>query len=236
MRRPGPPGAATPLVVLSPGFTVPRATLGSLAEELASRGYVVASVDHAYESVATAFPGRILTCLACDQAQGPGGREAITAVRARDTSFLLDQLTDRHPARARAGLIDPTRIAMAGHSIGGATALPAMAADPRIRAGVDMGRGPAGAVPGGGHRRAPLHAAGLGRERARRHPVQPVWALATLRRLEALDHLRRHRPLRPHRFPRPARPARPAPPRRPTVRRPRRRPDQVLRDRLPRPA
>lgn len=128
-----------PLVVLSPGFTVPRATLGSLAEEIASRGYVVAAVDHAYESAATAFPGgRILTCLACDQTQGPGGREAVTEVRARDTSFLLDRLTGRHPVWKNADLIDPSRIAMAGHSIGGAAALPAMAADPRIRAGIDM--------------------------------------------------------------------------------------------------
>ncbi|MFF2197721.1 alpha/beta hydrolase family protein [Streptomyces sp. NPDC058157] len=131
-----------PLVVLSPGFTVPRATLTSLAEELASRGYVVASVDHAYESAATAFPGgRILTCLACDQAEGPGGREAVTDTRAKDVSFLLDRLTGRHPAWRHAGLIDPGRIAMGGHSIGGAAALTAMAADPRIKAGLNMDGG-----------------------------------------------------------------------------------------------
>ncbi|MER6217854.1 alpha/beta hydrolase [Streptomyces sp. NPDC001674] len=128
-----------PLIVLSPGFTVPRATLTSLAEDLASRGYVVAAVDHAYESAATTFPGgRILTCLACDQTQGPGGREAVTAVRAKDVSFLLDRLTGPHSVWRHAGAIDTGRIAMAGHSIGGASALTAMAADPRIRAGVDM--------------------------------------------------------------------------------------------------
>ncbi|RKT03053.1 platelet-activating factor acetylhydrolase isoform II [Streptomyces sp. 3211.6] len=131
-----------PLIVLSPGFTVPRATLTSLAEDLASRGYVVAAVDHAYESAATAFPGgRILTCLACDQAQGPGGREAVTGTRAKDVSFLLDRLTGRHPAWRHAGLIDRGRIAMAGHSIGGGAALAAMAADQRIRAGADMDGG-----------------------------------------------------------------------------------------------
>lgn len=47
-------------------------------------------------------------------------------------------MTGRHPAWDKAGLIDPARMAMAGHSIGGAAALPAMAADPRIRAGIDM--------------------------------------------------------------------------------------------------
>ncbi|MEV7543698.1 alpha/beta hydrolase [Streptomyces sp. NPDC089915] len=128
-----------PLIVLSPGFTVPRATLTSLAEDLASRGYVVAAVDHAYESAATAFPGgRILTCLACEQTRGPGGIEAVTEVRAKDVSFLLDRLTGSRPAWRHAGLIDTGRIAMGGHSIGGASALTAMAADGRIRAGIDM--------------------------------------------------------------------------------------------------
>ncbi|MFF4326319.1 alpha/beta hydrolase family protein [Streptomyces sp. NPDC001591] len=131
-----------PLIVLSPGFTVPRATLTSLAEDLASRGYVVAAVDHAYESDATAFPGgRVLTCLACEPMERPGGHEAVTRTRSADVSFLLDRLTGRHPAWRHAGLIDPGRIAMGGHSIGGASALPAMAADPRIRAGADLDGG-----------------------------------------------------------------------------------------------
>ena len=56
---------ALPLVVLSPGFTNPRSTLTALAEDLASHGYVVAGIDHTYESFATAFPdGRVTTCLA----------------------------------------------------------------------------------------------------------------------------------------------------------------------------
>jgi len=45
-----------PLVVLSPGFSVPRYELTRLAEDLASKGFVVASIDHAYESTATQFP------------------------------------------------------------------------------------------------------------------------------------------------------------------------------------
>ena len=54
-----------PLVVLSPGFIQPRSVLTALAEDLASHSYVVAGIDHTYESVATAFPdGRVTTCLA----------------------------------------------------------------------------------------------------------------------------------------------------------------------------
>ncbi|MEU9303598.1 alpha/beta hydrolase [Streptomyces sp. NPDC048269] len=140
-----------PLIVLSPGFTVPRATLTALAEDLASRGYVVAAVDHAYESAGTAFPGgRVLQCLACEKVEAAGGMHVVSDTRARDVSFLLDRLTGRDPAWRHAGLIDASRIAMAGHSIGGASAAAAMATDPRVLAGVDMDGGLATPVPGTG--------------------------------------------------------------------------------------
>jgi Platelet-activating factor acetylhydrolase, isoform II len=63
--------------------------------------------------------------------------------RAADVSFVLDKLTGRHP-KWRIGkwrgarLIDPSRIAMGGHSAGGASTIHAMLADPRIRAGIDI--------------------------------------------------------------------------------------------------
>jgi hypothetical protein len=44
-----------PLGMLSLGLTLPRVTLTSLAEDLASRGDVVALVDHTYESSGTTF-------------------------------------------------------------------------------------------------------------------------------------------------------------------------------------
>jgi hypothetical protein len=51
---------------------------------------------------------------------------------------VLNQLTGAHPAWPGAALIDPSKMAMAGHSIGGAAAISAMLADSRIRAGIDM--------------------------------------------------------------------------------------------------
>jgi predicted dienelactone hydrolase len=129
-----------PLVVLSPGFTSPRSTLTALAEDLASHGYVVAGIDHTYESHATAFPdGRVTTCLAGEaRRRGSGSQEKVAAGRAADVSFVLGELTGARPAWPAAGLIDPSRIAMVGHSAGGAAAIAAMLADPRIRAGIDM--------------------------------------------------------------------------------------------------
>lgn len=139
-----------PLVVLSPGFTLQRATLSVLAEELAGRGYVVAVVDHAYESFGTSFPGgRFTTCAACDAVEdAPEDEEKavlakVAGGRSADVSFLLDRLTGtgghRHAAAWRhSRMIDPSRVGVAGHSIGGNAASRVMADDSRVRAGVNM--------------------------------------------------------------------------------------------------
>ena len=140
---------ARPLVVLSPGFTSPRATLAALAEDLASHGYVVAGIGHTYESFGTAFPGgRITTCLA-RQARRPGTGfgEKVAAGRAADVCFVLSELTGAHPPWPGAALINPAQIGMAGHSAGGASAIAAMLADPRIRAGIDMDGATAAPIP-----------------------------------------------------------------------------------------
>ncbi|MFJ3308952.1 alpha/beta hydrolase family protein [Streptomyces sp. NPDC086549] len=128
-----------PLVLLSPGFTMPRTEISSLAEDLASRGYVVALVDHTYENSGTTFPdGQTLTCTVCDDpdAYPP---QTIEDSRAKDLSFVIDALTShRHPAWPFAHMIDTKRIGVAGHSLGGASAVPTMAHDKRVLAGVNL--------------------------------------------------------------------------------------------------
>ena len=126
-----PAGGKHPLVVLSPGFTWPRTSLTALAEDLASHGYVVAGIDHTYENFATTFPdGRVTTCAACtlDVADFP---TAAVESRARDVSFVLDQLT-------KSTLVDPNRIAMVGQSLGGASVGETMLTDSRVKAGINM--------------------------------------------------------------------------------------------------
>ena len=137
-----------PLVLLSPGFSMPRTTLTTLANDLASRGYVVASVDHAHESVGTSFPGgRVLTCLACEQVDTDEERARVAVDRARDISFVIDRLSAlRAPSGTLHGpgllpyarMVDSRRIAVAGHSIGGAAAAAVMSRDERVRAGVNL--------------------------------------------------------------------------------------------------
>ncbi|MBE8519436.1 alpha/beta hydrolase [Amycolatopsis sp. H6(2020)] len=120
-----------PLVLLSPGLAFPRWTLTTLAEDLASRGYVVAGIDHTYEGAAVTFPdGRVAKCLVCN---GGVSGASIIAGRALDISFVLDRVLARYPK-----LVDPHRIATAGHSIGGAAAAATMLADPRVDAGANL--------------------------------------------------------------------------------------------------
>ncbi|MGW0433051.1 alpha/beta hydrolase family protein [Micromonospora sp. NPDC003197] len=127
-----------PLVVLSPGFSLSRESLTGLAEELASRGYVVAGVDHPYEARGVEFPdGRVAECLACD-AWGTGTAAKVIEGRAVDVSFLLDRLTGPTPAWPGAWTIDRTRIGMIGHSIGGASAAQVVRTDRRVAAGANL--------------------------------------------------------------------------------------------------
>ncbi|MFF2142816.1 alpha/beta hydrolase family protein [Kitasatospora sp. NPDC058190] len=135
-----PQGGHYPMVVLSPGFTMPRASLTSLAEDLTSRGYVVALVDHTYENTGTTFPdGQTLPCVMCGKFHTWEAWKGLEESRAKDVSFVIDQLTDRpHPAWQYARMIDRDRIGMAGHSIGGASSVPALVTDDRIQAGVDL--------------------------------------------------------------------------------------------------
>lgn len=125
-----------PLVVLSPGMTMPRATMTSLAEELASRGYLVAGIEHTYESLGTTFPdGRTVTFEAGKAGQTPETGAKVARVRAADTEFVLDRLArSKHWNR----LIDERRIAMVGHSVGGQSAAHLLPAARRIKAAVNL--------------------------------------------------------------------------------------------------
>ncbi|MFD5091423.1 alpha/beta hydrolase family protein [Amycolatopsis thailandensis] len=120
-----------PLVVLSPGAGNNRITLTSVAEHLASQGFVVAGIDHAYEAWATEFPDGLRQCVACGQSPDPW--PAAIANRAIDTTFVVDTLL-----KDQRWSIDAKKIGMAGHSAGGSATAASMVADRRIKAGVNV--------------------------------------------------------------------------------------------------
>lgn len=151
-------GGPLPVVLYSPGAGDPRSLNSTLADDLASRGYVVVTIDHTYEAPAVEFPGhRVVTSVLRDLAGQVGNDPAkitallkkVVGVRVADTRFVLDQLdalaAGRNPdadhqqlPQGLAGALDPDRIGMFGQSGGGFTAIQAMHDDPRIKAAADL--------------------------------------------------------------------------------------------------
>jgi dienelactone hydrolase len=135
-----------PVVVFSPGFGVPRGLASVTVAELASRGYVVVTVDHTFEAAAVEFPGgRVELQTLPNDPDGVKARET----RVADVRFVLDQLTklangtnpDAEHRRLPDGLgtiLDLRQVGAFGHSAGGITAADVMDVDHRVRAGIDL--------------------------------------------------------------------------------------------------
>ncbi len=107
-----------PLVVFGHGFAVMPSLYAHLLQSWAQAGYVVA---------APVFP--------LENADAPGGPdEADLTNQPADMRFVISRMIalSQTPSGVFAGLIDPGRIAVAGQSDGGDTAL-AVAEDPRFR-------------------------------------------------------------------------------------------------------
>ncbi|WP_431966349.1 alpha/beta hydrolase family protein [Nocardia sp. bgisy134] len=122
-------GGLLPVVIWSPALGTPRWIASGLLMELASRGYVVVAIDHTGESPAVEVGGRVQVGNPPDAADHAFMQAALD-MRIRDTRLVLSQLHTLPVVGARGDL---DRMAMAGHSYGGQTAMATMAVEPRIR-------------------------------------------------------------------------------------------------------
>ncbi|WP_455583765.1 alpha/beta hydrolase family protein [Kitasatospora griseola] len=134
-----------PVVLFSPGSGGARTQNTAWAEEVASHGYVVAALDHPYDSAAVVLEdGRTIrsaTTSSGDRDTDERLAADWTAVRADDLRFVLTQLQNLDRGTVPdplTGHLDTARTAAAGHSMGGAAALQAARHDPRIGAVVDL--------------------------------------------------------------------------------------------------
>ena len=102
------PGRRFPLVIVSHGYPGSRTFLTYLTENLASKGYIVVAIDHT-DSVfgeTRAFTSTLLN-------------------RSNDQLFTLDEMgrLSRQSGHFLNGLLDPSKVAIVGYSMGGYGAL-----------------------------------------------------------------------------------------------------------------
>ena len=102
--QPAPTSAPYPLVILSHGYPGNRFLMSPLAENLASKGYVVASIDHTDSTYRTrdAFGSTLVN-------------------RPLDTLFVLDEVENisNQPGSSLHQLVDTSNVAVIGYSMGG---------------------------------------------------------------------------------------------------------------------
>jgi hypothetical protein len=119
-----------PVVLFSPGLQTPREFYTSAADGLASRGYVVVTVSHTYESLLVEFPGNRLAPGGVDGS--PATMKKVIDTRVADMRFVLDELPGLHR------WADTGNVGIAGHSSGGYTAGETMVHDRRFDAGINI--------------------------------------------------------------------------------------------------
>jgi dienelactone hydrolase len=145
--------ARFPVLIYQPGGGTARFIATFLTEQLASRGYVVVSVDHPGFSETILFPdGHHFQAdrLLAPKETGNFRDEAlknwdwlnndIFPTWMADASYTLDRIAelDRTPGQLFYQRLDLSKIGMMGWSFGGAVAIQMSRDDPRVKAAVDQ--------------------------------------------------------------------------------------------------
>ena len=144
-----------PVVILRGGASANVTNYSTLAEDLASHGYIVAGIDAPYRTNVVVFPdGRVVKRVRANdpEAMGPPATHTITDLLeawTADIGFVLDRLESLNssdPSGKFNGRLDLTRVGVFGHSFGGAQAAQFCSEDPRCKAGIDIDGMPLGSV------------------------------------------------------------------------------------------
>ena len=98
-------GGPFPLIVVSHGYVGSRLLMTYLTENLASKGYIVVSIDHQESTY-----------------QDAGGFQSTLLNRSRDILFVLDQIAEMGKTGSKSflsGLVDASSTGLIGYSMGG---------------------------------------------------------------------------------------------------------------------
>jgi pimeloyl-ACP methyl ester carboxylesterase len=152
-----------PVVVFSHGLGSTGFNYTCLIEDLVSRGYVVASIEHTYTAIAVWFPGGRVAPRHNDPPPPGLSRgevfkwtvartQEIITTGAADVRFVLNRMAAANRDSQQlllAGRLDLSRVAAMGHSAGAEFAARACELDTRLKACVDLDGGmpPIAALP-----------------------------------------------------------------------------------------
>ncbi len=124
-----------PVLIFSHGFTASRLFHTAQLEDLASQGWIVAAVDHTYDTMFVEFrTGAFILGLSPNLTDFPGGTVGLVDVRVADVEFvanslknstILEQIPGLSSSRGN-GSLQMNQVGIFGHSLGGATAAQAM--------------------------------------------------------------------------------------------------------------
>ncbi len=128
-----------PTVIFSHGITGSRHLHQVLFEHLSSQGYVVVALDHSYDCNLTIFPDGRIADYRSEITGNPDSvriRNKQINTRTKDIVFVLNQITKIHHGNLKSklnGKLNLEKIAVGGHSYGGATAIQSAKTDKRIK-------------------------------------------------------------------------------------------------------
>ncbi len=142
-------GGAFPVLLYNPGWNGRRTVNTYLVEDLASHGFVVAGIDHTYNSEPVAFPdGRVVSSVVVKEMNfAENSPQTVEAAAQKeqiketaDDIFVLDRLEAMNddPKSGFHGRLDTDNAGALGHSFGGSVSAQAAYRDPRIRAALDL--------------------------------------------------------------------------------------------------
>jgi pimeloyl-ACP methyl ester carboxylesterase len=132
-----------PILLFSPGWSMSRLIYSVLASAIASEGFIVITIDHPDETAVITYPdGHAIYHVSSSEAPTTEEFTIYMYPKVVDSSFIIDQLSN---ATAMAELLplrgahafSTDRVAMLGHSLGGAASVYATGQDPRVRAAID---------------------------------------------------------------------------------------------------
>jgi dienelactone hydrolase len=154
-----PQARSYPVVIMRGGASSEVTNYSTLAEDLASHGYVVVGFDAPYRTRVVVFPdGRVMRrtpendpepCADQEQAQQARCVNRVLTAWTADIAYVLDRLEGLNSSDASGkftGRLDMTRVGVFGHSFGGAQAAQFCHDDARCKAAIDVDGQPFGSV------------------------------------------------------------------------------------------